>query len=98
MTVPALLARASVAEAASDYSAVVRHLTPVTLRTPRGGLDEPGFWPWHDVYASALVVTGRLSEAEAFLAPARGDGAPAGTPLGGRPAPLRPWPAARRPW
>jgi DNA-binding CsgD family transcriptional regulator len=38
-------------------------------RSPRGGLDEPGFWPWHDVYANALVVTDRLTEAEAFLAP-----------------------------
>jgi DNA-binding CsgD family transcriptional regulator len=69
MTVPALLARAHVAEAASDYPAVVRHLAALATRTPRGGLDEPGFWPWHDVYASALVVTGRLSEAAAFLAP-----------------------------
>jgi DNA-binding CsgD family transcriptional regulator/tetratricopeptide (TPR) repeat protein len=69
MTVPSLLARASVAEAASDYAAVVRHLAPLVTRTPRGGLDEPGFWPWHDVYANALVVTGRLGEAEAFLAP-----------------------------
>ncbi|MGY1682907.1 LuxR C-terminal-related transcriptional regulator [Geodermatophilus sp. SYSU D01176] len=69
MTVPALLARASVAEAASDYDAVVRHLTPLALRTPRGGLDEPGFWPWHDVYANALVLSGRLPEAEAFLVP-----------------------------
>jgi DNA-binding CsgD family transcriptional regulator len=69
MTVPALLARASVAEAASDYAAVVRHLAPLAARTPRGGLDEPGFWPWHDVYANALVVTDRLAEAEAFLAP-----------------------------
>jgi DNA-binding CsgD family transcriptional regulator len=69
MTVPSLLARAAVAEAASDYAAVVRHLAPLATRTPRGGLDEPGFWPWHDVYANALVVTGRLGEAEAFLAP-----------------------------
>jgi DNA-binding CsgD family transcriptional regulator/tetratricopeptide (TPR) repeat protein len=69
MTVPALLARASVVEAASDYAAVVRHLAPLAARTPRGGLDEPGFWPWHDVYANALVVTDRLAEAEAFLAP-----------------------------
>ncbi|SDZ07354.1 AAA ATPase domain-containing protein [Geodermatophilus africanus] len=72
MTVPALLARAAVAEAASDYESVVRHLTPLVLRTPRGGLDEPGFWPWHDVHANALVVTGRLSDAEAFLAPHEG--------------------------
>ena len=69
MTVPALLARAHVAEAASDYAAVVRHLAPLAGRTPRGGLDEPGFWPWHDVYANALVMTDRLAEAEAFLAP-----------------------------
>ncbi|SHN60169.1 AAA ATPase domain-containing protein [Geodermatophilus obscurus] len=69
MAVPALLARAHVAEAASDYAAVVRHLAPLTVRSPRGGLDEPGFWPWHDVHANALVVTDRLSEAEEFLAP-----------------------------
>ena len=69
MTVPALLARAHVAEAASDYAAVVRHLAPLAVRTPRGGLDEPGFWPWHDVYANALAVTDRLPEAEAFLLP-----------------------------
>jgi len=67
MTAPFLLARAAVAEAASDYEAVVRALTPLVVRTPRGGLDEPGFWPWHDAYANALVVTGRLGEAEAFL-------------------------------
>jgi DNA-binding CsgD family transcriptional regulator len=69
MTVPVLLARAHVAEARSDYPAVVRHLTPLVQRAPRGGLDEPGFWPWHDLYANALVVTNRLAEADAFLAP-----------------------------
>jgi hypothetical protein len=37
--------------------------------TPRGGLDVPGFWPWHDLYANALVVTNRLDEADAFLRP-----------------------------
>jgi DNA-binding CsgD family transcriptional regulator len=69
MAVPALLARAHVAEAAADYGGVVRHLTPLAVRTPRGGIDEPGFWPWHDVYANALVRTDRLAEADAFLAP-----------------------------
>ncbi|MCV2489858.1 LuxR C-terminal-related transcriptional regulator [Geodermatophilus sp. YIM 151500] len=69
MTVPALLARAHAAEAASDHPAVVRHLAPLTTRMPRGGLDEPGFWPWHEVYAEALVATDRLLEAEEFLAP-----------------------------
>ena len=32
-------------------------------------MDEPGFWPWQDLYADALVSAGRLDEAEAFLAP-----------------------------
>jgi DNA-binding CsgD family transcriptional regulator len=69
MTVPAILARVHLAEAASDYTAVVRHLAPLVTRAPRGGLDEPGFWPWHDLYANALVVTDRLAEADQFLAP-----------------------------
>lgn len=69
MAVPAMLARAHLAEASSDYPAVVRHLAPLVTRTPRGGLDEPGFWPWHDVYANALVLTDRLTEADAFLSP-----------------------------
>jgi DNA-binding CsgD family transcriptional regulator len=69
VTVPALLARAHLAEARSDYEAVVRHLAPLVVRSPRGGLDEPGFWPWHDLYANALVVTNRVDEADAFLRP-----------------------------
>jgi DNA-binding CsgD family transcriptional regulator len=69
MTVPALLAHAHVAEARSDYEAVARHLTPLATRRPRGGLDEPGFWPWHDLYANALVLTDRLADADEFLAP-----------------------------
>ena len=32
-------------------------------------MDEPGFWPWQDLYADALVSAGRLAEAEAFLVP-----------------------------
>ncbi|HEY5844120.1 MAG TPA: LuxR C-terminal-related transcriptional regulator, partial [Mycobacterium sp.] len=30
---------------------------------------EPGYWPWPDVLANALVIDGRLSEADAFLRP-----------------------------
>ncbi len=69
MTVPALLARAQVAESRGDHHAVVRHLAPLAVRPFRAGLDEPGFWPWHDVYANALVLGHRLAEAEAFLEP-----------------------------
>jgi DNA-binding CsgD family transcriptional regulator len=32
-------------------------------------VDEPGFWPWADLYANALVMEGRLQDAETFLAP-----------------------------
>lgn len=67
MRVPALLARAAVAEARADYAAVLRILMPLTEEWARGDVSEPGFWPWPDVFANALVVEGRLDEADAFL-------------------------------
>lgn len=66
MLVPAALARAHVAEARPDYATVVRSLQPLTQLTVPG-LDQPGFWPWQDVYANALVMTNRVDEADAFL-------------------------------
>lgn len=69
MLVPSCLARAQVAEARGDYERVVEALAPVVQLTEREGVDEPGFWPWPDVYANALVVTGRWDEADTFLAP-----------------------------
>lgn len=69
MLVPACLARAQVAEARGDYERVVEALAPVVQLAGREGVDEPGFWPWPDVYANALVVTGRWDEAEVFLTP-----------------------------
>ncbi|MGW0811816.1 AAA family ATPase [Streptomyces viridiviolaceus] len=69
MLIPACLARAQVAEARGDYERVVEALTPLVRLTARGSVDEPGFWPWPDVYANALVMTGRLDEADAFLTP-----------------------------
>ena len=66
MIIPAALAQAQCAEARADYESVLRNLRPlVDLR----GIDEPGFWPWHDVYANALIVTNRADEAEDFLRP-----------------------------
>ncbi|WP_427918351.1 helix-turn-helix transcriptional regulator [Streptomyces sp. cg40] len=67
MLVPACLARAQVAEARGDYERVIEALSPVVHLPARGAVDEPGFWPWPDVYANALVMTGRLDEADAFL-------------------------------
>lgn len=69
MRLPYLLARAHVAEAQADYDGVLQALEPL-LRLDRGnGIDEPGFWPWHDVYANALVMKDRGREAADFLVP-----------------------------
>lgn len=69
MLVPSCLARAQVAEARGDYDRVVEALTPVVQLPTRRSIDEPGFWPWPDVYANALVMTGRLDDTDAFLTP-----------------------------
>ncbi|GGZ50865.1 LuxR family transcriptional regulator [Streptomyces inusitatus] len=69
MMVPAALARAQVAEARGDYARAVDALAPVVRLPSRAGVDEPGFWPWPDVYANALVMTHRVEEADAFLTP-----------------------------
>ncbi len=63
------LARAEVAAARGDHEAVLRALEPLLAIRPREGIDEPGFWPWQDLYGDALVSTGRWEQAEAFLAP-----------------------------
>ena len=39
------------------------------LRPPPSGVDAPGFWPWQDLYADALVAAGRVADADVFLAP-----------------------------
>jgi hypothetical protein len=74
MTVSALLAPASVAEAMLDYQARVHQLTPLVTRAPRGGLEEPGLWPAQDVDASALVVTDRPADADQFPTPLEATG------------------------
>ncbi|MBJ8345812.1 helix-turn-helix transcriptional regulator [Antrihabitans sp. YC2-6] len=68
MFIPAALATAQCAEVKADYAAVVRALEPLTRVEPRAGIDEPGFWPWPDVYANALVMSGRVDAADGFLA------------------------------
>ena len=69
MVVAAGLAGAKVAAARGDHEGVLRALGPVVELSGRAGVDEPGFWPWQDLYADALVSAGRLGEAEAFLGP-----------------------------
>lgn len=69
MHLAAALAAASVAESVGDYTAVLRAFGPVVVMDRSQGIDAPGFWPWQDVYANALVMTGRVDEADAFLRP-----------------------------
>ena len=69
MLVPACLARAHVAEARADYDRAVEALAPLLQLPSRQWIDEPGFWPWQDVYANALVMSGRADQADAFLTP-----------------------------
>ncbi|WP_461144541.1 helix-turn-helix transcriptional regulator [Salinifilum aidingensis] len=69
MLLPARMAKAHYAEALSDYAGVLRALEPIAHTPNRELVDEPGFWPWQDIYANALVQTNRLDEADAFLEP-----------------------------
>ena len=62
------IAHALVAAARGDAEAVLRALAPVPEIEPSAAVDEPGFWPWQHLYANALVSTGRLVDAERFLA------------------------------
>ena len=65
----AALARAQVAAARGDHRTVLTAIEPVRRLTGREGAHEPGFWPWQDLYAEALVGTGRAAEAATFLTP-----------------------------
>ncbi|WP_115944654.1 helix-turn-helix transcriptional regulator [Amycolatopsis thermalba] len=69
MRVPSCLARAHVAEARADSAGVLRALRPLTMPWAGGSIDEPGLWPWADMYAHALVLAGKTAEAGAFLEP-----------------------------
>lgn len=69
MRVAGALARASLAEARGDYAGVLDALDPLRQPWAGGSIDEPGAWPWPDVYANALAIEGRHDEADAFLRP-----------------------------
>src|SRR3954454_3394091 len=63
------MTRALVAAARGDADAVLAALEPVAALSPNPGIDEPGFWPWHDLYGDALVALGRAPQAAAFVGP-----------------------------
>ena len=72
--IPSAMARMQVAAASGDYTSVRRAAEPVVELSRRLDIDQPGFWPWHDLYAHALVLMGRLDEAEELIGAAEGRG------------------------
>lgn len=67
MRLPALMARAVVAEAEADHPTVRRVLEPLTRAPWDPALHQPALWPWVDVLAGALVSDGQLDAADALL-------------------------------
>ena len=63
------MARARIGEARGRPNDVLVALDPVRSFPDRDAVDEPGFWPWPDLYADALVAVGRVEEADRFLRP-----------------------------
>lgn len=69
MRIPTILARAQVAEAEADYAKVRRVAEPLVAMASGTSLAEPGYWPWPDLLANALVIDGKLEAADEFLRP-----------------------------
>nr|WP_137147732.1 LuxR family transcriptional regulator [Mycolicibacterium sp. CR10] len=69
MAIPTVLARAQVAEAEADYAKVRELAQPLARMSAGTSLQEPGYWPWPDLLANALVLDGRLEDADSFLRP-----------------------------
>ncbi|MFN3338388.1 MAG: LuxR C-terminal-related transcriptional regulator [Dietzia sp.] len=67
--IPSAMGRMQVAAAAGDYTSVRRAAEPLHALSLRLDIDQPGFWPWHDLYAHSLVLAGRLEDAEALIGP-----------------------------
>ena len=69
MVIPTVLARAQIAEAEADYAKVRRLAAPLARMAAGTSLQEPGYWPWPDLLANALVLDGQLDAADSFLRP-----------------------------
>lgn len=66
--IPSAMARMQVAAANGDYTSVRRAAEPVLALSRELDVDQPGYWPWQDLFAHALVLGGRLDEAEDLIA------------------------------
>ncbi|HHV20178.1 MAG TPA: hypothetical protein GXZ30_01350 [Propionibacterium sp.] len=69
MQIGAAMARVAVAMARSDYTGVLRAFEQLRIEDLHPSINEPGFWPWHDMYAIALIAAGEREAADAFLRP-----------------------------
>ncbi|MBX7430717.1 LuxR C-terminal-related transcriptional regulator [Mycobacterium sp. Y57] len=69
MRIPLSLLRAAIAEAKADYGAVRRILEPLSKIAAGTSLQEPGYWPWVDTLANAMVLDGDPAAADALLQP-----------------------------
>ncbi|MDO5683663.1 MAG: LuxR C-terminal-related transcriptional regulator [Propionibacteriaceae bacterium] len=69
MQIAAAMARVAVSMARSDYTGVLRAFEQLRIEDLHPSIHEPGFWPWHDAYAIALVASGEREAADAFLQP-----------------------------
>ncbi|KZO57873.1 hypothetical protein A2U19_14085 [Dietzia maris] len=67
--IPSAMARMQVAAATGDYTSVRLAAEPLVALAAELDIDQPGYWPWHDLYAHALVLAGRLDEAEGLIDP-----------------------------
>lgn len=66
-TIPSAMAAIQVAAARGDYAEVRRAGAPLVRLGTEIDIDQPGYWPWFELYAHALVLGGRLAEAETLL-------------------------------
>jgi DNA-binding CsgD family transcriptional regulator len=66
-TAYAAVATAQIAAARNDCQAVAVAVAPILSLTHRDDINEPGILPWRELYADALIVSGRVDEAEAML-------------------------------
>ncbi|WP_169796224.1 helix-turn-helix domain-containing protein [Granulicoccus phenolivorans] len=69
MHVAMTMARAQVFTAQGDYAGALRAMEPLAQLKRYHGIDEPGFWPWQDLYAVALIAVGQTDQADEFLRP-----------------------------
>lgn len=68
--IPSAMARMQVAASSGDYTSVRLAAEPLVALSRELDIDQPGYWPWHDLYSHALVLAGRLDEAEDLIGPA----------------------------